>query len=88
MRFKKGQIVRCKPGFKACDEEYSITNHGGFGYRDGKTFVIERVTCVDSSIGNIVYWPVGEEAGVYGQALELAGDASKWYGSLLKFNFV
>jgi hypothetical protein len=80
--FKKGDIVRCKPGYTTGDTEGDDIQAGG-GYVSGKEYTVNYTSEVKK--GTIV-WPVGGN-GIYSHALELVSRADqpievkrgKWY---------
>ena len=61
-KFKVGDKLRCKIGFDH--------NDGGYGHRDGETFVVGRITGLAD---DPIYWPGPNKGqGVYEKAAELA----------------
>lgn len=65
IKFKKGDVLRCKPGFKREHGNWEDSTSGGSGYEEGKIITVHAI-----SSGDPVVWPeMGE--GIFQQALEL-----------------
>lgn len=64
MKFKRGEIVRCKSGFS--------THHdsGGAGYEPEHVFTITNITNENKEDDNIIYWGGVRNCGVFGRTLE------------------
>ena len=61
-KFKKGEIVRCKPGFNKIQGD---VNYGGAGYKEGVPLTIKHM----NTYGDTAYFFENHEDGVYESAL-------------------
>ena len=88
-KFKRGDIVFCKPGFLNGEDNYKDSpKYGGCGYKEFKIFKIGDIT--ELRDGKIIYWPDDGGSGIFEGVVDHInnmGDKVKWYGNKLKFNF-
>lgn len=75
-KFKKGDMLRCKPGFRESDSDSGDQQGGGGGYTPGLVFEVRGEPTGSSSYHNkgSVYWGGKSGNGVYEVALELASN--------------
>lgn len=79
MNLKKGDIVVCIPGMSTSD---SATNKGGSGYKDGKIFIIDRIT-ENHNNNEKIAWLDGSGQGIWTTALRHASEyEAKWFSTL------
>ena len=67
-KFKKGDKVRCKPGYTTNEHYDEGDMCAGGGYESHKEFILKSF---DSTTG--IVWPEDGGSGVYAHAVEYAG---------------
>ncbi len=69
MEYKIGDRVICIPGFDVYDDDGD--NNGGFGYEEGKVFIIGSIREDTGDNNFTAIWPDDGPYGVYQQAVRL-----------------
>lgn len=92
MDFKKGDKVRCKPGYtrriaNGSSAKLDMT-YGGYGYEEGRVFIIESMLKKEKRIPVFGTWSNGEymNGGVFIDAIEHCTSLQDF--SIRKFSFV
>ena len=72
MKFKKGDMVRCKSGFLQGGPKDHKELAGGSGYKAGRIFIVNNIDEHKPPMDSVA-WP-NEGAGIFFRALELYFD--------------